>query len=90
MAKFKLEDCGHVRYHCPGCKHDHTVPAGRWHWNNDIDKPSLSPSVRHYYTLDSGKEVTTCHYHIKNGNIAYCGDCEHELKGQTIPLPDIE
>ena len=91
MSKFKLEDGGYVRYHCPGCKYDHAVPAERWNWNKDLDKPTLHPSVRHYYTNPkSGVETTTCHYHVKDGNIEYCGDCQHDLKGQTVPLPDIE
>lgn len=84
----------HVRYTCPGCKHEHSVPAKRWNWNGDVNKPTLSPSVRHYYVMpesaskNPGKEVTTCHYHITDGKIAFCGDCQHELKGQTVELPN--
>ena len=80
----------YLRYRCPGCKHDHSVPAQRWHWNGSVDTPTLHPSVRHFYTRPEGGEVTTCHYHIKEGKIEFCGDCPHWLKGQTVDLPDID
>lgn len=85
----------YVRYSCPGCKHEHTVPAKRWHWNGDVNKPTLSPSVRHFYVLPAhdgrpSVEVTTCHYHVRNGIIEYCNDCEHDLKGQKVELPELQ
>ena len=74
-------------YDCPGCKHTHSVPAERWHWNGSLEKPTLSPSVRHFWPAgEHGPEKTLCHYHIENGIIKFCGDCEHELKGQSVPL----
>jgi len=79
-----------ISYECPGCKHRHAIPAERWHWNGSIDKPTLSPSVRHYTPQSEyGPEKTICHYFVREGNIEFCGDCEHELKGQTVELPDI-
>lgn len=77
----------YVRYTCPGCNHEHSVPADRWRWNGDIERPSLSPSVRHFYEKE-GKEITTCHYHIKLGKISFCRDSQHDLAGQTVDLPD--
>lgn len=78
---------GHLFYWCDGCKHAHSVPSARWNWNRSLDKPTLSPSVKHFYRHpDTNAEVTTCHYFIKDGLIQYCGDCKHELKGQTLPL----
>lgn len=70
-------------YYCPGCKHGHSVDAERWHWDGDEQCPTLSPSVRHF--IISGP--TTCHYFVRNGQIQYCGDCQHDLAGQTVPLP---
>lgn len=81
----------YVRYRCPGCKHDHMVPAKRWNFNEDLESPTLSPSVRHFIPAGENRsEKTICHYFIKNGNIEYCGDCEHDLRGQKIPLPEME
>lgn len=76
----------YVWYACPGCKHLHGVPAERWLWNGDVEFPTLSPSVRHYYTTHEGNERTTCHYHVVNGVIQFCGDCGHDLKGQSVEL----
>lgn len=30
-----------------------------------------------------------CHYFITTGQIIYCGDSTHSLKGQKVPLPDL-
>ncbi len=80
----------YVYYWCSGCKCAHSVPAERWHWNKSIDSPTLSPSVRHYYTEPkTNVEITTCHYHLRDGVIEYCGDCLHDLKGQNVPLQEI-
>lgn len=97
MAKFQVEqhDQEYVIYFCPGCKYNHSVPSKRWNWNKNVDKPTLSPSVRHFipeHTDEDGTktpERTICHYHIKAGIISYCDDCQHELKGKTVELPDI-
>lgn len=29
-----------------------------------------------------------CHSFVREGMIQFLGDCTHELKGQTVPLPD--
>ena len=75
---------------CPKCGHCHFVPAERWNWNKDLDKPTLSPSVRHYYDHPkTGVRVTTCHYHIKNGQIEYCSDSPNPNGPQTVDLPEL-
>lgn len=85
----ETDDGLYLRYYCPGCKHDHTVPAERWHWNKDVDKPTLSPSIRHRIQSENGTWVTTCHYHIQNGYIKYCDDCQHGLNGATIEMEEM-
>jgi len=84
MAKVKIETNGYVRYKCPGCKHDHSVPAERWAFNGDINNPTLNPSVRHYT-----EQTTICHYFIRNGKIEYCGDCQHELSGKIVEMEEM-
>lgn len=74
---------------CPGCKHLHSVPPDRWNWNKSIETPTLSPSVRHYYTHPDKGDITTCHYFVQEGRIQFCGDCPHLLSGQTVDLPEI-
>jgi hypothetical protein len=36
----------------------------------------------------NGFKCGVCHSFIIDGNIQYLDDCTHELKGQTIPLPE--
>ncbi len=54
-----------VCYRCPGCEMPHSVEAARWNFNGDVERPTLSPSVRHYYKHPDGHEVTTCHYFVR-------------------------
>lgn len=80
----------YVYYWCGGCGHAHSVPAARWNWNKSIELPTLNPSVRHYIVDPNTKaETTTCHYHLQEGIIKYCSDCQHALKGQSVPLQQI-
>lgn len=85
---------------CPGCNGPHmiyTVSDGHptWQWNGHVLKPTTTPSVRNFTTNDkegkplpNGATRTLCHYFLTDGNIAFCGDCEHALSGKTVPLPD--
>lgn len=82
---------GNLRYHCPGCNRDHCVPAERWHFNGDLEFPTLSPSVKHFTPAGTNRpEKTICHYFIRAGFIEFCSDCQHDLKGQKVELPPIE
>lgn len=76
---------------CPGCDSPHEFPVGAstdngasWRFDNDMEKPSFTPSV-HFGPGTS----QCCHYFIVKGTIRYLPDCHHELKGTTIPLPEI-
>lgn len=76
-----------LQYYCPGCKFLHrvnTIPEEHrgfaWAFNGDFDKPTFTPSVNF-----PGK----CHHVITDGIIYFCDDSAHELKGQTVPLPEI-
>ena len=97
----KLE--GGYGHWCPGCSEMHYIAVetplsngAKWSFNGDIDKPTFSPSVKIQIPVDKEDEkndilyhfVERCHYFIKEGNIEYCNDCTHDLKGQTIPLPE--
>lgn len=96
-----------LSFYCNGCKQTHTVnfhPSNQWQFNDDIEKPTLTPSVlvkyRHPkgYSNDNpaplgydGEYVTDiCHSFVTDGNIQYLSDCTHELAGQTIELPEFK
>ena len=69
-------------FHCPGCKCAHGFNS-TWTWNNDFDKPTVSPSL-----LSIGEKK--CHLFIRDGKLQFLSDCEHELKNQTIDIPNWE
>ena len=71
-------------FYCPGCKVGHQFNS-RWQFNGDVEKPTISPSV----LLTGGSDPNyRCHSFIKEGKIQFLDDCSHELKGQTVDLPD--
>jgi hypothetical protein len=86
-----------VRFVCPGCKADdkmthHSVctEAGftgtpRWEFNNDLNRPTLAPSIRARYGWAAGEVV--CHSFVRAGRIEYQADCTHSMAGKTVDLP---
>ena len=85
---------------CPGCRCGHAINVERpterghrWTFNGDHDHPTFSPSVHikgHSYKQGveiPGTEHTRCHYFLKDAQIQFLPDCQHELAGQTVPLP---
>lgn len=101
LRSFAGGDHAGIAHWCPGCNKAHMIWTknvhGRpvWTWNGDVDRPTTSPSVRCFTTYDDdhkklpdGGQRTLCHYFLKDGRIEFCGDCEHELSGKTVDLPD--
>ena len=81
-------------YWCPACNNAHVIQiAGqvKWDFDGNVEAPTFNPSVRHQWVAPVGMEEhnRTCHYFVKAGRIEYCGDCTHELAGQTVELPPI-
>jgi hypothetical protein len=79
------------QYHfiCPGCNSVHAFDD-RWEFNNDFDKPTISPSFLQKGFLSSKYPDGICHSYIKEGRIQYLNDCSHELKGQTVEMVDFK
>lgn len=95
-------------YWCAGCEGVHRVnvkadmrPA--WDWNGDVNKPTLSPSIREFWPArDAEKypdgseypakpESTRCHHFLREGVIEYLDDsAAHQLRGHHVlqPIPD--
>lgn len=77
-------------FKCPGCDdthHFYTKYRGNtkfeWTFNGDVDKPTFTPSL---LLSRPGKR---CHLFVTDGKIIYCGDCDHKLAGQTVPMEDL-
>ncbi|MFA6066883.1 MAG: DUF6527 family protein [Candidatus Babeliaceae bacterium] len=98
MAKLNKTEIDDTHYaflfECPGCEHAHVVYVKEsaqkiaWDFNGDIDKPTFSPSILNKWT--EGEAHKVCHCYIEDGKIQFLGDCTHELKNQTVELPEIE
>ena len=96
MAKFRKvpesETIDQLQFNCPGCKDLHAVNT-TWSFNGDFEKPTVNPSVLvtwKYWSANNGFINNICHSYIKDGMIQFLDDCTHELKGQTVELPDID
>lgn len=82
---------------CPGCAEMHVIYTepypGRagptWSFDGNLDRPSFSPSIKTtWYGGGDGQEVVrVCHYFVTAGEIRFCGDSTHHLRGRTVPLP---
>lgn len=87
--KSETEDVTEYVFECPGCGGMHMIrtegPRPCWKWNGSIEKPTFSPS----YFVGPGTNYA-CHSFITDGKIQFLGDCHHELKGQTVELPEWE
>lgn len=90
-------DNGSIYFQCPGCKTHHHIKVGsgegvHWEYNGNPDAPTFKPSVLVTYNgEDAGKgsaPQAKCHSFITDGQIQFLDDSTHELKGQTVPLPE--
>lgn len=88
-----IEEATHVTLNIPGPTGLLTLPVllsgtragtGCWTLNGSTDAPTLRPSV-----LTSGHDFR-CHSWINDGAAQFLEDCSHALKGQTVPLLDVD
>lgn len=93
---YREETWQELYFWCPGCKCCHSFRVGDvkdrpvWKFNGNLDLPTFSPSLRVYTTHPETKvDRTLCHLNLTDGKLIFHGDSPHELKGQTVDLPDI-
>lgn len=81
-----------VVFECPACGNWHpfriaTNDGGpTWEWNRDLERPTFSPSLLVYPHQGQPR----CHCFVQDGKVIFCGDCEHEMAGQTVELTEID
>lgn len=78
-----------VMFKCPGCKYPHLLhvdsgPSPAWTWNGSLTRPTLTPSI-----LGDSLPRGRCHSFVRDGRIQFLADCQHELAGKTVDLPEI-
>ena len=86
----------HIWFWCPGCKSAHSLrvnavaPYTGWDWNGSLESPTFSPSLLVTVKFgEEGKLDHVCHSFIKEGKMQFLGDCTHDLKNKTVPLPEL-
>lgn len=89
----ELDGARSLVFFCPGCKYYHSfrievgdalhVPV--WTWNGDMGKPTFSPSL-----LVNGMTEQRCHSFVMDGKIQFLDGCWHELRGQTVDIPELD
>ena len=91
-----------LQFICPACNRIHSagIGSGGWTWNNDLEKPTLHPSLgvsgveeltdEQYEQVRSGVPFEPlrfyCHSFIRDGRIEFLSDCTHSLRNTTIDL----
>ena len=93
ISKDKVESIWY--FQCPGCNQEHSINDRIWKFNNDLERPTFSPSylMKGYRFADverTKSEAFVCHSFITNGYIEYLNDCTHHLKGYTVELLEYE
>jgi len=96
---------GNVAIMCPGCKCHHIIATvvpqtngAKWDFNGNMEKPTFRPSLlvkTGSYACPGFKDPegippVICHSFITDGKIQFCGDSTHELKNQTVDLPEVD
>ena len=85
--KKKLHQFGHGdTFFCPGCRHIITINDT---WKIDSEVITIKPSIKTQHPRPD-KPNYVCHSFITNGEIRFLGDCTHDLKNKTVPLPEFE
>jgi hypothetical protein len=98
-AKLRRYDRG-IAHWCPACHEAHvfyvfapTSGGARWTWDGNVDAPTCAPSMRittpRFVEEGVVIEATCCHYFLQNGRLQFLSDCTHDLRGQTVDLPDL-
>jgi hypothetical protein len=88
MDRMKMLD-GQRMIMCPGCRVNHLLDD-RWKFNNNFEKPTFEGSLLVKFKWGIERKEFLCHSYIKDGNIQFLNDTNHELSGQTVELPTID
>ncbi len=91
LYKLENDEETYLLFYCPGCETTHpyiirATDPGRpqWTYNGDPQSPSFSPSL----LVNQHTSEKRCHLFVEDGKIRFLNDCHHELRGQTVALPE--
>jgi Family of unknown function (DUF6527) len=78
------------QFQCPGCKIPHDISLSKWQWNQNLDFPTISPSINiEIEYSDPSRPSKICHSFVNNGKIKFLPDCTHFLTSQEVELPEL-
>lgn len=77
-------------FECPGCGTSHMPEPGTWSFNDDMERPTFTPSIKVTWTMGPEHTEHVCHSHVTDGRIQFIADSTHDLAGQTVDLPDMD
>lgn len=91
---YQLKD-DRLYFDCPGCDMMHAVNVDNqkspcWSWNNDLIKPTFTPSILVRWNFGEERVPKICHSFVNDGNIKFLSDCTHEHAGKTLPLTPVD
>ncbi len=102
MPQTVIETSTSYMIRCKNCGWHEFPKAGRpgasWTFNGNFERPTFSPSMNECLNPKDSKDyrpdcdTRRCHFIVTDGQISYCGDCTHGLRGSMPlePWPDAE
>jgi hypothetical protein len=82
LRRAQHEDKLLYHFWCPGCKVAHGFQVPGWAFNNDMNSPTVTPSL-----LSTGGD-RHCHLFITEGKLQFLTDCNHVLAGKIVDIPE--
>jgi hypothetical protein len=53
-----------------------------WTFDGNLDSPTFAPSLLY--------PDRVCHLFVRGGRVEFLNDCTHGLRGETVPMVDLE
>jgi len=78
-----------LAFHCPGCGREHPYRIKpepgypTWCFDGNMERPTFSPSLLVHARSNDG---AICHLFVRDGQIEFCSDSQHDLAGKTVPM----
>lgn len=105
VSRFLRRFDGGYTHWCPGCKEMHGIfDRWQFNGNVDRPTFTPSVKITGKQTVKNERGEWTgewvldangnaldecCHYILTDGVMNFCGDCTHDLRGQSVPLPEL-
>lgn len=84
---FTCPACGFGHKICTADAHDEGWPI--WELTGTPEAPTIRASILVWWDEGENRKPMRCHSYVTDGKIEFLQDCLHELKGQTVELPDL-